>query len=176
MRQDALRQAPGRRRRLLVRAAAVVHGRGESLPVPVQQRPEAGDRRRWLQQQGSRGGGGSREAAQQRWWHATTAGRRAADRSRRSRRVRRVPLISRESELTCPGRPGEQDRQARCAAAEGATSAVSCGANCIHETPHPSLSCYSLRLKKCDSRFLKNQIVPSLIKFREKVTNIYIFK
>ena len=67
---------------------------------------------------------------------------------RRSRRVRRVLLISRESELTCPGRPGEQDRQARCAAAEGATSAVSCGANCIHETPHPSLSCYSLRLKE----------------------------
>ena len=32
---------------------------------------------------------------------------------RRSRRVRRVLLISREIELTCPGRPGEQDRQAR---------------------------------------------------------------
>ena len=81
MRQDALRDAPGRRRRLLVRAAAV-HGRGKSLPVlPVQQRREAGGRRRRRQRQGTRGGGAGREAAQQRWSHAATAGRRATDRS-----------------------------------------------------------------------------------------------
>ena len=35
---------------------------------------------------------------------------------------------------------------------------------------------YSLHSKKCNSRFLKNQITLSLIKFILKTTNIYIFK